>query len=356
MTLYKWSQTAASNATADSTIDWAEGMAPSAVNDSARAEMAAVAKYRDDSAGSLTTGGTATAYTLTSNEVFNSLANMSGQRLKVRFNATNGASPTLNVDGLGAKAIQTASGTAVPTGAILANSVHDLTYDNSIPAWLLSGAFSGAWSYSGAVTITGAATLSSTLALTGNLAINTDKFTVTAASGNTLVAGTLAVTGAATLSSTLAAGATTITGNMTASGAVSGATVAGAMVATQAQMETGTATDLLVAPGRQKNHPAHPKAHGTFNGGTGVLGTNHGLSSVTDNGTGSFITNFSTAFSGTSYTAIGSCGDVGGGGTGLFMTLPTEAPTTTACQLSTISTSMISADSGAACVIFLGDQ
>lgn len=141
MTYYKWSKTAASNATADSTIDWAEGMAPSAVNDSSRAEMAAAAKARDDHAGSLTTGGTSTAYTLISNQVFDTLANMSGQKLKVRFNATNGAAPTLNVDSLGAKAIQTASGTAVATGAILADSVHDLTYDNSIPAWLLSGSF-----------------------------------------------------------------------------------------------------------------------------------------------------------------------------------------------------------------------
>jgi len=37
------------------------------------------------------------------------------------------------------------------------------------------------------------------LANTGNLAVNTDKFTVTAASGNTLVAGTLDVTGVAIL-------------------------------------------------------------------------------------------------------------------------------------------------------------
>src|SRR2546430_705143 len=53
MPLYKWSKTAANNATADSTINWAEGMAPSAVNDSARAEMAAVAKWRDDISGTL---------------------------------------------------------------------------------------------------------------------------------------------------------------------------------------------------------------------------------------------------------------------------------------------------------------
>jgi hypothetical protein len=139
MTVYKWSQTAASNATADGTINWAEGQAPSSVNDSARAEMAAVAKYRDDQAGTLTTGGSSTAYTLTTNQVFSSLSAMSGSSLRVKFNATNGASPTLNVDGLGAKAIVSVTGTAVLTGAIVANTVHDLVYSNSSSEWILVG-------------------------------------------------------------------------------------------------------------------------------------------------------------------------------------------------------------------------
>jgi hypothetical protein len=62
MTLYKWSQTASADATADSTINWAEGQAPSSVNDSARAMMAATAKYRDDIAGAIVTTGSSTAY------------------------------------------------------------------------------------------------------------------------------------------------------------------------------------------------------------------------------------------------------------------------------------------------------
>ena len=44
----------------------------------------------------------------------------------------------------------------------------------------------------------GAATLGSTLGVTGNVAVNTDKFTITAASGNTAIAGTLNVTGVIT--------------------------------------------------------------------------------------------------------------------------------------------------------------
>jgi hypothetical protein len=41
--------------------------------------MAAVAKYRDDVAGTITTGGTSTAYMVASNQVFGSLATMSGR-------------------------------------------------------------------------------------------------------------------------------------------------------------------------------------------------------------------------------------------------------------------------------------
>jgi hypothetical protein len=37
MSFFKWSKTAAANASADSTVNWAEGQAPSTVNDSARA-------------------------------------------------------------------------------------------------------------------------------------------------------------------------------------------------------------------------------------------------------------------------------------------------------------------------------
>lgn len=135
--LASWSQTAASNATADANINWAEGQAPSSVNDSARAMMASLAKWRDDNAGTLTTGGTSTAYTLTTNQVFGSLAAMNGQSLRVKFNATNGASPTLNVDSLGAKAIATVAGTAVGTATLVANCIYDLVYDNSNNCFVL---------------------------------------------------------------------------------------------------------------------------------------------------------------------------------------------------------------------------
>jgi hypothetical protein len=41
--MYQWSTTAGTNATADPSINWAEGMSPSSINDSARAMMAVLA-------------------------------------------------------------------------------------------------------------------------------------------------------------------------------------------------------------------------------------------------------------------------------------------------------------------------
>lgn len=139
MTLWKWSQTSAANATADPSINWAEGQSPSSVNDSGRAMMSAAAKYRDDHAGSLLTDGIATAYTVITNQVFDTLAHLSGRSLKIRFHTTSGAAPTLNVDSLGDKALQSADGTAITTGLLVADSIYDVTYDNSIPAFIVNG-------------------------------------------------------------------------------------------------------------------------------------------------------------------------------------------------------------------------
>ena len=126
MTLFTWSKTAAANATADSTINWAEGQAASSVNNSARAEMAAVAKWRDDNNGTLTTAGSSTAYTLTTNQIFTSLA--AGRRVCFRFDEANGASPTLNVDGLGAKALRAEIGVELSAGDYKADDVVTATY------------------------------------------------------------------------------------------------------------------------------------------------------------------------------------------------------------------------------------
>lgn len=128
---YNWSRTAASNATADSTVNWAEGMAPSAVNDSARAMMASTAAYRDDIAGGIATGGTSTAYTVTSYQVFDSLAHLGNQVIAFVPHATNGATVTLNVDSLGAKPLRPSPSVELTAGVLIQGTPYACTYNAS---------------------------------------------------------------------------------------------------------------------------------------------------------------------------------------------------------------------------------
>lgn len=138
MTFWKWSKTSASNGTADSSINYAEGMAPSGLNDSGRAVMAAAAKYRDDISGSIVTGGTSTAYTVSSNQVFDTLANLDGAMIAFTPHTTNGVNPTLNVDGLGAKAISMDGfGTHVPSGTLVQGTPYTAVYQNATSDWRL---------------------------------------------------------------------------------------------------------------------------------------------------------------------------------------------------------------------------
>ena len=132
---YNWSQTSATNASADGTINFAEGQAPSSINDSARAVMARLREYGNDVAGAIVTGGTATAFTVTSNQVFDSLAHLNGQVIAFVPNATStntvGNDVTLNVDSLGAKPIRAQPSVALPTGALILGTPYVVVYNSS---------------------------------------------------------------------------------------------------------------------------------------------------------------------------------------------------------------------------------
>ncbi len=137
-----WSTTAASNSTADPAVNWAEGQAPSSVNDSARAMMASVAKWRDDISGStsgLSTGGSSTAYTVTTNSTFATAAAMSGAILTIIPHTTSGAAPTLAVDSLTARAINVSTGVAVETGALISGTPYLVKYIHASTEFILVG-------------------------------------------------------------------------------------------------------------------------------------------------------------------------------------------------------------------------
>jgi len=136
---YNWSRTAASNSTADATVNWAEGQAPSSVNDSARAMMASTAAFRDDIAGAIATGGTSTAYTVTSYQIFDTLAHLNGQMVAFTPHTTNGATVTLNVDGLGAKPLRSAPSVELPAGVLVQGSPYIALYNSSDAVFYLHG-------------------------------------------------------------------------------------------------------------------------------------------------------------------------------------------------------------------------
>lgn len=130
-----WSLTASQNGSIDPSINMAEGMSPSAVNDSVRALMARVADWRDDSSGLLTTAGTSTAYTVTTNSGLNAVPN-DGQLIAVTMHATNGASATLTADSGTTYPIQSAAGTAVPAGSLVLGTAYTLKFSLSAAAWI----------------------------------------------------------------------------------------------------------------------------------------------------------------------------------------------------------------------------
>jgi microcystin-dependent protein len=139
MTWWKWSKTAANNAGADSTCPWPEGMAPSQINDSARGNMAALAKYFGDVSGALVTTGTSTGYSVSSNGGFDTLANMNGAMIAFTPHVTSGATVTLNVDGLGAKPLRLAPGVELIEGQLVQGTPYVAVYNNTDGVWYLRG-------------------------------------------------------------------------------------------------------------------------------------------------------------------------------------------------------------------------
>jgi hypothetical protein len=127
-----WSTTAASN-----TDLFPEGMAPGSVNDSGRTVQAEIKQLEADYSGTLTTGGTSTAYTLTLNTAPAALAD--GLAFSFTANATCGASPTLAVTPSGGSVFTAKSlrkfvrgvEQALEAGDLIANGHYDVQYDSA---------------------------------------------------------------------------------------------------------------------------------------------------------------------------------------------------------------------------------
>lgn len=139
----QWSVTPATNATADPTINWSPGMSPSSVSVSARAMMARLAEFRKDFGGINVTSGTATAYSLTTNQG-DFTDDAAGDGFVVGFipNVTNtGGATTINVDAAGAQPLRQFTGANLNAGVLVAGSVYRAVWRNSTSEWLLFGSY-----------------------------------------------------------------------------------------------------------------------------------------------------------------------------------------------------------------------
>jgi len=145
--LYDWSTTAASNASVGS-INWAEGQAPSSINDSARYEMADVAKWRDLLGAAKISSGTDTI-ALTSGLSISAYAQ--GMMFAFEAGGANTGAATLNVDTVGAKDIKKFHDVALASGDLEAGGIYLVAYEATADNFQLLSAVSNAplTSYSG---------------------------------------------------------------------------------------------------------------------------------------------------------------------------------------------------------------
>jgi hypothetical protein len=114
-----------------------EGMFPSGVNDTIRAVMGATKRWYDWSIPKVTSG-TSTAYTLS--YAVSPGALVDGMTHVVQFNALNGNAPTLNVNSLGATALQYYSAgawRAVPAALFNTDTISRVAYNASAGAYRL---------------------------------------------------------------------------------------------------------------------------------------------------------------------------------------------------------------------------
>ena len=125
----------------NSTFGLEDSTAPSQVADRYQAYQGAVARYIADMSSGLTvdTQSTNTTYKVTANNTTTTL--IDGWMLALQITETNGVSPTLNVNGTGAKALEHEPGSTLSAGAIETNQRILVSYNDTTGTWqVIAGA------------------------------------------------------------------------------------------------------------------------------------------------------------------------------------------------------------------------
>ena len=238
-----------------------------AANGSAATDYATIANLQNGTGIYVgTVGGTADVITLTPSPAISSYA--AGQYFSFLASGTNTTNVTVNISGLGAKAITKNGATALVAGDIVSGQVVTIQYDGT--QFQL-------------------------------VAVNINPLSSITGLG-TGVATALAVNVGSAGAPVLFNGAGGTPSSLTLTNAT------GLPMAAQSDQETATSTTLPVTPGRQQFHPSASKAWAKFDGTT--VGTNaptvgYNVTNVTRNSIGNYTVNLTTAFSSANYVIIG---------------------------------------------------
>lgn len=188
--IWAWSTTAASNATSDDEVNWQEGQLPSTVNNSARAMMRRVAQFLQDIRGTITTAGTANAFTATSNTTPDNLSD--GWIGLVDFDRSPTGASTFNLDTKGAKSLTDHAGNAIVSGAWSAGDRHLIAYDEDADTFKI---LSLSLEYHGSITESQISDLGNSIVLNSDIGVQVQAYDIdldaiaalTATDGNFIV-------------------------------------------------------------------------------------------------------------------------------------------------------------------------
>ena len=114
---------------ASNDVRWPENMAPSAVNNAARADEGIIARWHRDLNTSVLTTGTSTAYVYAANQTLS--AYYDGMLLGVDFHVACGATPTINVDAIGAISLKWPNGTVLAANDVGIGQKALIVYDGT---------------------------------------------------------------------------------------------------------------------------------------------------------------------------------------------------------------------------------
>jgi hypothetical protein len=309
--VYDFSTTAASNVSSLTGINWNEGQLAPTLNNSARSTLAYIAAFIDVTFGALDSGGSANAYTFTSPTGYAFTAYARGQAVSFKANFTNSGAATINVDGLGAKAIQKA-GSALASGDIVSGGMYRVIYDGT--QFQLENVIPGGQPLDATLTAFAALTITADTYIRGT---GTDAFAVD--SLGTVLDKLLTVSSTKNPQfATIELGAasdTTITRDAAGSIAIEGSKVQKASdIATQANVEAATAGKLIDADILRYGIGVSKVWANIDMAGTPSYYASYNSSSITDTATGNQTNNLTTAFSSTGFAVSASAASTAANG------------------------------------------